>query len=119
MRLVFNIDLSASIYIDFTKAVGNLRPVIPLPPIRWSLDKALSFALSPRFQSSPSLKDRTLVLAFLLALATGARGSELHAVLRGKDYILFSGRGGILVPQCKFFSKERGSTVTAWTHFYF
>ena len=38
LSLVFGIDLTRSIYVDFTKAIGNLRPVRPSAPIRWSLD---------------------------------------------------------------------------------
>ena len=106
LRVVFNIDLNSPMFLDFTKALGNIRPNPPPAPIRWSLDKALSLALSPRFQSSPSLRDRTAVLAFLLALATGSRGSELHAVLRGSNFIVFSGDGVSFYPNPNFLAKN-------------
>ena len=48
----------------------------------------LSYALSPSFLASP-LSDGTSVLAFLLALAPGARGSELQALVRESDFLIF------------------------------
>ena len=47
-----------------------------------------------------------MVLLFLLALATGARGSELHAVLRGDDNLVFSGDGVSLYPNPNFLAKN-------------
>ena len=73
-----------------TKEFGTIRPVRTSPPFRWSLDMTLSYALSPSFLASPSLSDRTSVLAFLLALAPGARGSELQALVLGSDFLVFS-----------------------------
>ena len=89
LRLAFGIDVSIPVYVDFLKAFANNRPAKPFPPIRWSLDRALSLALSSRFQVSPSLKDRTLFTIFLLALATGARVSVLAALLREDEFVFF------------------------------
>ena len=106
MQTVFGLNLSSSLYTDFTKGIGNLRPQKPYSPIRWSLDKALSLALSSRFQSSPSLKDLTSMLAFLLSIALGSRASELHAILRGDDHIVFSGEGVTFYPNPNFLAKN-------------
>ena len=106
LRLVFNIDLNTPMFLDFTIALGYIRPNPPSVPIRWNLDKALSLALSPRFQPSPSLRHRTVVLPLLLPLATESRGSGLHAVLRGNNFMVFSRMGYLFTPNQNFFSKE-------------
>ena len=106
LKYAFGLDLGEPFYIDFLKALANLRPNRPLPPVRWSVDKALSLALSDRFQRNPSLEDRTMCTIFLLALATGARVSEMGAFLRGDDDIVFSEGGMTLYPNPNFLAKN-------------
>ena len=93
-------------FVDFIKALNNIRPAKPARPVRWSLDKALSLALLPRFQHNPSVKDRTLLTLFLTALATGARVSELGALLRSPDDLVFSGDGVTIYPNPNFLAKN-------------
>ena len=106
LRYAFKVDLSTNLYIDFIKALGNIRPNKPQQPIRWSLDKALSLALSPRFQENPSIYEKTLVTIFLVALATGARVSELSTLLRLDDNLLFSGEGVTIFPNPNFLAEK-------------
>ena len=107
--LVFSLNLSSPVYLDFIRTISNIKPAQPLPPIRWRLDRVLPFALLHRFQDPSSLRDRTLILLFLLDLATGTRGSELHAVLTGDDHVIFFRGWGIPIPQSQLFSQKRGS----------
>ena len=47
-----------------------------------------------------------MVTAFILALALGARSSELHALLRLDDNVVFSGDGVSLFPNPNFLAKN-------------
>ena len=106
LNFAFGIDVSDTPFLDFTKAIFNLRPSKPVTPIRWSLDKVLSFALSPRFQSGASLKDQLAVSLFLVALATGSRSCELSALLRLDSNLISSGDGITLYPNPNFLAKN-------------
>ena len=102
----FNIDVSLPPFPDFIKAIFNIRPSKPATPIRWSLDKVLSFALSPRFQQDPSVNDQLAISLFLTALATGGRSSELSALLRLEKNLIASGEGITLYPNPNFLAKN-------------
>ena len=106
VRLAFNVDLTLPPFPEFLKAFFNLRPCKPPSRLSWSLDKVLDLALSPRFQSNPSLEDLLMLTAFLLALATGGRLSELHALLRAEDFLSFEEQGVSLFPNPNFLSKN-------------
>ena len=106
LNLAFTLNLSSQIYMDFLKVISNIRSAVPLPPIRWRLDRALVLTLTFRFQSSASLRDSTRVLLFLLALAKGTRGSELQAVLQEENHLVFSGEGVSLYPKRNFLAKN-------------
>ena len=82
-----------------------MGPARPPKPISWSLDKALLLAMSDRFQNVKCLKDKTLVTIFLVALATGSRISELQALLRTVESIVFSDNGVTLYPNPNFDKK--------------
>ena len=106
LKLAFDIDVSDPPFPDFIKAIFNLRPNKPASPIKWSLDRVLSFALSPRFQVDVSIKDQLVVCLFLTALATGSRASELSALLRLDKNLIFSGDGVTLYPNPNFLAKN-------------
>ena len=106
LRLAFNIDVTLPPFPEFLRAFYNIRPSKPSAKLSWSLDKALDFALSPRFQSNPSLEDALMVSAFLLSLATGGRVSELHSLLRAPDFITWEEEGVTLFPNPNFLSKN-------------
>ena len=118
MKYAFGLDLNSNLCMDFLRALANIGPSSPQRPVRWSLDRALSLALSSRFSRNPSLKDRTMVTLFLTALATGARISELHALLRQDDDILFSGEGVTLYPNPNFLAKNEDPILRRNPFFY-
>ena len=47
-----------------------------------------------------------MLCLFLLALATGGRVSEIHALLRGEDFISFNDSGVTLYPNPNFLCKN-------------
>ena len=57
----------------------------------------LNYLRSPNFEplAQVSLKYTTLKAVFLLALASGLRRSELHALLYSKDYCAIDEKGGM------------------------
>ena len=89
MLSAFEVDVSSQIFVDFTKALYNIRPAKPLIPGCWSLDRALQLALSNRFQHDTSPRDLSMVTVFLVSLALGARSSEVHALLCSDDNLVF------------------------------
>ena len=106
LRLAFGVDVTKPPFPEFIRALFNIRPSKPTTKLSWSLDKVLDFALSPRFQSNPSLENSLMLTAFLLSLATGGRVSELHALLRAQDFLSFEGDGVILYPNPNFLAKN-------------
>ena len=88
-----------------------MGPARPARPVSWSLDKALLLAMSDRFQNVKCLKDKTLVTIFLVALATGSRISELQALLRTVESIVFSDNGVTLYPNPNFLAKNEDSVL--------
>ena len=106
LRLIFNIDVTSSPFCEFLRALYNIRPSKPVGKLSWSLDKVLDLALSPRFQVNPSILDSLMLSAFLISLATGARISELHALLRSSDFITFEDSGVTIFPNPNFIAKN-------------
>ena len=106
LKLAFNVDVSDAPFGDFVKGLYNIRPSKPLGNIQWSLDRALSLLLSNRFQQNPSVIDSFYMSVFLLALATGNRVSEIHALLREDQFLEFSSSGVLLSPNPNFLAKN-------------
>ena len=106
LRLIFEIDMSQHPFVEYIRALFNIRPSLPSLNISWSLDKVLSLAMSRRFQDSPSMEDLHMRTLFLLALATGNRVSELGAILRSEEYCCFSEEGVVLFPNPNFLAKN-------------
>ena len=106
LKLVFNIDVSQSPFVDFVKALFNIRPSLPCRRISWSLDKVLNLALSSRFQVAPSIEDLFLVTLFLTSLATGNRISEIGALLRDEEFLQFTDSDVTFFPNPSFLAKN-------------
>ena len=106
LRLIFGTDVSINSFHDFIKALHNIRPAAPMTKVSWSLDKVLCFAISEQFSAEKSLLNSLYITAFLLALATGSRVSELHSVLRGEEYMEFSDLGVTMFPNPNFLAKN-------------
>ena len=106
LRVIFDIDVSKEPFNEFVKALFNIRPNVPSKRVLWSLDKVLQLALSSRFQRNPSKEDLFMLTLFLMALATGSRISELHALARSDELIEFSEEGVTLYPNPDFLAKN-------------
>ena len=108
-------------------SVGNNRSLnfliegmfIKRPPVRkimpsWDLPTVLEFLRGPPFEpaQAASLRDLTLKTVFLIAMASGRRSSELHALAIGK-YVVF-GKLGVTLYFCPgFLAKNERSNFTA------
>ena len=106
LRLAFGVDVTLPPFNDFIRALYNIRPSRPPGKVSWSLEKVLSLALSDRFQNNPSVEDSLMLCVFLMCLATGGRISEIHALLRTEDYVVFSESGVSLYFNPNFLAKN-------------
>ena len=102
-----NSDGSLSLLLD---GMFNERPPERkvVPP--WDLNTVLEYIKGPPFEplSKATLKYVTLKAAFLLALASGRRCSELHAV--SKSASVFTNNGATLFLRPDFLAKNERST---------
>ena len=88
------------------------RPIPPRVVVQWDLRLVLDFFSSDRFGvwDAVSDKDLTLKTVFLLALASGKRCSELHALTREVKFVQGEKSGVTLVPHLSFVSKTQLKT---------
>ena len=77
---------------DLVKSFSLVRPAKPNPIFSWSLDKVLDLLKTWR-NDKIDLKSLLQKSFFLLTLAMGGRVSEVAALRKGDDYILFFGDG--------------------------
>ena len=89
LLLVFGIDVSRHPFVDLIRAYFNIKPSVPSRKFSWSLDKVLGFILSKSLFNSSLVADSLMCSAFLLALASGRRISELNSFLRGENFFFF------------------------------
>ena len=106
LKMAFGIDVGGSPFPEFIKALHNIKPSVPVTRIMWSIDKVLNLALMDEYMVNPSIVNSLSVTAFSLSLATGSRVSELHAVMRGKEFLEFSDLGVKLFPNPAFLAKN-------------
>ena len=98
-----------------TNILKNLRLEVPRKDNRvpeWDLDVVLEALREPPFEppswsSAEGRKLCTFKTVFLLALATGARRSELHALSRSTRDLVFSGAGVSLKTLPGFLAKNQ------------
>ena len=64
------------------------------------------FGIVTEISVIPSEEDLLMVTMFLVALATGNRVSEIHALLRGSDYVEFCDEGVRLYTNPNFLAKN-------------
>ena len=106
VKFGFNIDLDSDIFNRAVKAAGRQRPAPPPKPITWSLGKVLELASQINNQEA----NRDVILQkslFLLAMASGARLSELVALSRDSGHIVFKDNGeALLYPDPTFLAKN-------------
>lgn len=102
----FGIDLNTNIDAMVTKAFFRKRPRQPQTNISWSLNKVLEH-LEQESSHNSSIKFILHKSIFLLALASGARGSEIAALTRDPQYLSFTTDGGLrLRPNPQFIAKN-------------
>ena len=80
--LGYEIPENDQVLSDLFRGFKRERPFPSKHVVQWDILLVLKFLQSPRFRntSATSDKDITLKTAFLLAMASGKRGSELHAL---------------------------------------
>ena len=106
INTAFGINLNSDLFNKIPKACAQLRPSIKSPPISWSLGKVLDYASSIDNESA-DLKLLLRKSIFLLAMATGARLSELAALTRDPEHVLFKESGEVtLYPDPTFLAKN-------------
>ena len=106
VEYAFGINFNSDLFNKLTRACARLKPDAPPKPISWSLDKVLHFASSIDNESA-SLKDITQKSIFLIAMASGARVSEIVALSRDDGHIEFLDSGEVnLYPDPSFLAKN-------------
>ena len=97
---------------DLFRGFARERPVPRKHVVEWDVRLVLSFYQSGRFKDWGQLSDRELTLktVFLLALATGKRRSELHALSHEVRWINADVRSVELSPVPDFLSKTHVAT---------
>jgi hypothetical protein len=106
---------------DLSDLIGHFelqRPVVRSLLPRWDLPWVLTWLNSARFEPLPlaSLADVARKTCFLLALATAARVSELHALSVNPDCLQFRADGSVqLLTNPAFIAKNRLPAVGAQT----
>ena len=102
----FNIDFKMDLFCNIPKSCAALNPSAPLKPISWSLSKVLDLAVSIDNESC-DVKKLSQKCLCLLALASGARMSELVALVRDKNHIQVLDSGEVLLfPDPVFLAKN-------------
>lgn len=94
---------------DLYKSMTRERPIPTRHIVDWDIRLVLAYFQSPKFADWQSLSDKELTLktVFLLALASGKRRSELHALSKDIRWIKGSERGMELKPVPSFVSKTQ------------
>ena len=102
----FGISLNTDIDSMMSRGFHQIKPKTPTPSLTWSLDKVLEYISqeSGRNSSPRFILNKTV---FLIALASGARVSELAALTRDPQYLIFTEDGSAKVrPDPKFLGKN-------------
>ena len=89
VMLGFGIDLSNELSTKLMRGFQNLKPTKPIQGITWSLDSVLTLLRSEAYNKTDCISKCTLKTVFLITLATGQRISEVHAMVRGDNFIQF------------------------------
>ena len=98
---------------DLFRSFKRERPISTRHIVQWDITVVLEFLKSGRFAQWSALTDKELTLktVFLLALATGKRRSELHALTQDVEWISQGeSRSVVLHPDPAFVSKTQLSS---------
>ena len=109
----FKMDLNDRIFASIPKACAKLRPAEAPYMLSWSLNKVLKLASETENDSCPIqlLLRKTL---FLVALASGARVSELDALSRDKGFVQFEHTGSVKLSPHKLFLAKNEDPQNRW-----
>ena len=109
----YDIPMDDTILCDLMKGFQRERPLAKKKVIGWDLKLVLEFFRTGKFKSWKDLsnKELTLKTVFLLALASGKRRGELHALTRkGVKEMHGEEPGRLLYPSENFLSKTHLKT---------
>ena len=104
----FSLDIRSRAWDLLKRGLFLQRPPSRPPRIFWSLSKVLDHLQEPRFSEDPSPLLLLQKALFLVAMASGLRASQLHALVRAPSWLVFSqdGRRVSLAPSPKFLAKN-------------
>ena len=106
--LGFQLDIRGRTWDLMRRGFFLQRPPPRQRRIFWSLEKVLSLLREPEFPSSPDLFHLLRKALFLVAMASGLRASQLHALTRNPSWLVFAedGRRVSLAPSPRFLAKN-------------
>ncbi|MPC94512.1 hypothetical protein E2C01_089685 [Portunus trituberculatus] len=81
LSLGFNITIRGRVLNLMKKGYFHQRPPVKRPRIFWSLSKVLTLLRGPPF-TNPTPQQNLRKALFLVAMASGLRASQLHALIR-------------------------------------
>ena len=104
----FHLDIRSRAWDLLKRGFFLQRPPNRRSRIFWSLSKVLDFLQGPRFTADPEPLHLMQKALFLIAMASGLRASQLHALVRYPAWLVFSqdGRRVSLAPSPKFLAKN-------------
>ena len=108
----FKVPEKDRVLADLFRGFARERPSVRKHTVDWDLSLVLKFLSSGRFRDWSTLSDKDLTqkLVFLLALATGKRRSELHALSTRIEWVNGEHSAVILHPDPAFVSKTHISS---------
>ena len=106
--LGFRLDLRGRLWDLMKRGFFLQRPPPRQRFIFWSLSKVLAFLRGPEFMNHPDLPHLLQRALFLVAMASGLRASQIHALTRHPSWLVFATDGGrvSLAPSPRFLAKN-------------
>ena len=104
----FHLNLRSRVWDLMKRGMFLHRPPLKRPTIFWSLSKVLKTLEGAAYTVTPDLHHLLRKALFLIALASGLRASQLHALVRHPAWLVFSpdGQRVSLAPSPKFLAKN-------------
>ena len=104
----FHLDVRSRVWDLMKRSYFIHRPPPRRPTIFWSLSKVLASLEGPTYAVAPDLHHRLRKALFLVAMASGLRSSQLHALTRHPAWLVFApdGQRVSLAPSPKFLAKN-------------
>ena len=108
LQFAFGIDVRGRVWDMMKRAFYNQRPPRRRPGVFWCLQKVLDLLQGPDFSTAPGPHQLLRKALFLVAMASGLRASQLHALVRSSTWLVFAedGRQVSLAPSPRFLAKN-------------